>query len=73
MGDMTEGEVSNWWFKLGIYYGTTVFLVLYTPDDFQPYDPLDEYTGLSDGDHLEDKWSFLYISLKTLPKVATLK
>jgi len=55
MGDMTEGEVSNWWFKLGIYYGTTVFLVLYTPDDFQPYDPLDEYTGLSDGDHLEDK------------------
>lgn len=55
IGDMTEGEVSNWWFKLGIYYGTTVFLVLYTPDDFQPYDPLDEYTGLSDGDHLEDK------------------
>ena len=50
---MTDAEVSNWWFKLGIYYGTTVFLVFYTPDDNETYDPLDEYTSLSDSDHLE--------------------
>ena len=50
---MTEAEVANWWFKLGIYYGTTIFLVFYTPDDIEPYDPLDEYTGLENGDHLD--------------------
>lgn len=54
LGDMTEAEVANWWFKLGIYYGTTVFLVFYTPDEIDPYDPLDEYTGLENGDHLDD-------------------
>ena len=54
LGDMTEAEVANWWFKLGIYYGTTVFLVFYTPDDITPYDPMEEYTGLENGDHLGD-------------------
>ena len=52
---MTDSEATNWWFKLGIYYGTTVFLVFYTPEEMDPYDPLSEYTGLSDGDHLEDQ------------------
>jgi len=32
-----------------------VFLVFYTPDDVEPYDPLDEYTGLENGDHLSDE------------------
>ena len=27
-----------WWFKLGIYYGTLVNLLLYVPDDWVDYD-----------------------------------
>jgi len=37
---------------LGIYYGTTVFLVFYTPETIEPFDPLEEYTGLENGEHL---------------------
>lgn len=48
----TEAEVSDWWFKLGIYYGTLSFLIFYSPMDVDPFDPLDEYTGLENGDHL---------------------
>jgi len=50
--DGADEQSSNWWFKLGIYYGTVTFLVFYTPMDVDPYDPMDEYTGLGNGDHL---------------------
>lgn len=49
---MTEAEQADWWFKLGIYYGTTTFLVFYTDEQIEPFDPLEEYTGLENGDHL---------------------
>ena len=54
LGAMTNAEVKDWFFTLGIYYGTTVFLVFYTPNDIKPYDPMDHYTGMENGDHLED-------------------
>ena len=53
MADESESEVANWWFKLGIYYGTTTFLMFYTPEEHDPYDPLEEYTGLGNDDHLD--------------------
>lgn len=49
---MSDTDAANWWFKLGIYYGTTVFLVFYTPETIEPFDPLEEYTGLENGEHL---------------------
>ena len=49
LGDMTEYEASNWWFKLGIYYGTAVQQTFYTPSEFDDSDSNgDEYTGLQD-------------------------
>jgi len=27
----------DWWFKLGIYYGTLVYLVLYPADNYEGY------------------------------------
>ena len=50
---MSEAEQAEWWFKLGIYYGTATFLVFYTDEDIEPFDPLKEYTGLENGDHLD--------------------
>ena len=44
--DLSDAEIANWWFKEGIYYGTITFLMFYTPNEIEPYDPLDEYTGL---------------------------
>ena len=37
---MTEAEQADWWWSLGMYYGTVVFLVFYTPEEITPYDPL---------------------------------
>ena len=39
-----EKDKEEWWFKLGIYYGTLIYLILYTPDDWSDdhYNP-DEY------------------------------
>jgi len=28
----------DWWFKLGIYYGTLIYLVLYPDDSYIGYD-----------------------------------
>lgn len=53
LAEESEEEAANWWFKLGIYYGTTTFLMFYTPEEHDPYDPMDEYTGLGNGDHLD--------------------
>ena len=39
---MSEADQANWWFKLGIYYGTATFLLFYTDTDMTPYDPLNE-------------------------------
>lgn len=52
-GGVSEYDVSNWWFKLGIYYGTAVYLVFYTPQNIDPYDPWDEYSGLDNTDEDE--------------------
>lgn len=46
----SEYDISNWWFKLGIYYGTAVYLVFYTPTSLDPYDPWDAYSGLDNTD-----------------------
>ena len=35
-----------------MYYGTVVFLIFYTPNEITPYDPLREYTGMPNGDHI---------------------
>ena len=39
-----EKDKEEWWFKLGIYYGTLIYLILYTPDDWSDdhYNPTDE-------------------------------
>ena len=55
LDELTEAEQMNWFFKLGIYYGTATFLVFYTPTEIDPYDPMEEYTGLENGDHLDDE------------------
>lgn len=34
-----EDEKEDWWFKLGIYYGTLINLFFYTPEDYVPYNP----------------------------------
>ena len=49
----TEAEQTNWWFKLGIYYGTATYLLFYTPPTIDPFDPLTEYAGLDSGAHLD--------------------
>ena len=49
LNDMTTAEAANWWFKLGIYYGTLSYLLLYSPEEIDPYDPLSDYDGLFDG------------------------
>ena len=33
-----EDAKEDWWFKLGIYYGTLLYLLFYVPDDYVPYD-----------------------------------
>lgn len=34
-----DGEAErNWWFKLGIYYGTLTRMILYTGEEPVPYD-----------------------------------
>ena len=32
--DQYEKDKEEWWFKLGIYYGTLVYLFLFVPDDY---------------------------------------
>ena len=32
--DKYEKDKEQWWFKLGIYYGTLLQLILYVPDDY---------------------------------------
>ena len=27
-------DKEQWWFKLGIYYGTLLYLILYVPEDY---------------------------------------
>ena len=49
LAEMTSAEAANWWFKLGIYYGTTAYLLFYTPEEVDPYDPLSDYEGLFNG------------------------
>ena len=49
----TEAEQQNWWFKLGIYYGTATYLLFYTPPTIDPFDPMTEYAGLDSGAHLD--------------------
>ena len=36
LAEMNEDDQADWWFKLGIYYGTVVFLIFYTPSDVDP-------------------------------------
>jgi len=49
----TDEEIEEWWYKLGIYYGTATFLLFYSPPTVSPFDPLEEYTGLDNGAHLD--------------------
>ncbi len=49
----TDAELDDWWFKLGIYYGTATFLIFYTPPSVDPFDPLEEYPGLDNGAHID--------------------
>jgi hypothetical protein len=49
----TDEERAQWWYKLGIYYGTATFLVFYSPPTVDPFDPLEEYQGLDNGAHLD--------------------
>lgn len=45
-GEVKEGtafEITDWWFKTGIYYGTVTYLIFYTPDEVSPFDPINEY------------------------------
>ena len=39
----TEEEQEDWWYKLGIYYGTVTFLIFYSPPNVDPFDPLEQY------------------------------
>ena len=57
----TEEQIDDWWFKLGIYYGTAIFLIFYTPPSVDPFDPLEEYPGLDNGAHID-----YYDDLKSL-------
>lgn len=44
---MNEDDQADWWFKLGIYYGTVVFLIFYTPIEVNPENEAPgDYTGL---------------------------
>ena len=38
-----EDLKEDWWFKLGIYYGTLINLFFYTPDDYVPYNPHEDH------------------------------
>jgi len=49
----SEADLADWWYKLGIYYGTATFLIFYTPPTIKPFDPLEEYTGLNNGAHID--------------------
>lgn len=46
MKKMDGAAQRNWWFKLGIYYGTATRLMFYSGEDADPYDAYEEYTGL---------------------------
>ena len=37
-----EAVKEEWWFKLGIYYGTLINLLLYTPEDWVEFDPTED-------------------------------
>merc|ERR1712038_991895 len=37
-----EATKEEWWFKLGIYYGTLINLLLYTPEDWVEFDPTED-------------------------------
>ena len=32
--DQFEIDKEEWWFKLGVYYGTLLYLILYVPEDY---------------------------------------
>lgn len=49
-----EEETAAWWYKLGLYYGTVLYLAFYTPEDFQVYDPLDDDYGTNRDFDVED-------------------
>ena len=36
LGEMNDDEQADWWFKLGIYYGTCIFLIFYTEAEVDP-------------------------------------
>ena len=44
---LDDSSKQNWWFKLGIYYGTVVYLLFYSPYEIDPYDPLAEHNGIT--------------------------
>jgi len=35
-----EARKEDWWFRLGIYYGTLLNLMFYTPEDYLEFDPI---------------------------------
>lgn len=49
----SEEEIEDWWYKLGIYYGTATFLIFYSPPTVSPFNPLEEYEGLDNGAHID--------------------
>jgi hypothetical protein len=50
--ELTEYELAKeeWWFKLGIYYGTLVYLVLYPDDSYEGYSLTDDEWNLDNDD-----------------------
>ena len=51
--ELPEGEQSNWWYKLGIYYGNILYRLLYTappdgalPTEVSALDPLADLIGV---------------------------
>ena len=53
LSEMNEDDQADWWFKLGIYYGTVVFLIFYTPSEVDPEnDAPDDYTGLEENGYI---------------------
>ena len=53
MATGSDEEIEDWWYKLGIYWGTATFVIFYSPPTVDPFDPLDEYTGLDNGAHID--------------------
>ena len=51
---VSDKEINNWWFKLGIYYGTIIYQVFYTDHEREVFDAANNYDDYQGLDNAED-------------------